>query len=335
MKFIDSPDMPLVLADYPRCVITSHVNPDGDACGSTLALYHLLTSYGADVRMIYTSAVPENMRFLPAAERIEYYSESDHDDVILSADLLLCLDCNTPARLMRMEGIVRHRTKPIMVIDHHQSPEDFALFYRVDTDSSSTCELIWEIAQAFHQTFSTPLSKEFAMCCYTGIMTDTGGFRFPRTDAQLHRRVAHLLELGADPVFISESVLNDGSLNRTVLLGKALSSLSLHFSGSICTMVLRREWFVETATSLEDIEGFVNYTLGIRGVTMGIMFVEHPEEPIIKLSMRSKGQMEARRLAVDLGGGGHFHAAAARLPDTGLDSIVLQVLERLGSLAMV
>ncbi|HRK58045.1 MAG TPA: bifunctional oligoribonuclease/PAP phosphatase NrnA [Candidatus Kapabacteria bacterium] len=335
MRFVEIADVAGLFEGCGSIVISSHVNPDGDACGSSLAMYQVLVGLGKDVRVIFTSSVPSNMRFLPGAEFVELYDGSVHDDVIVGSDLLLVLDCNAPSRLMRMEGVVLRREKPILVVDHHESPAEFADFYRVDVDSSSTCELVWEIGSFLESRGFGVLSKDFAVCCYTGIMTDTGGFRFPRTDAALHRAVARLIELGADPVMIADSVLNDGSVSRLVLLGRALSSMRLFVGGGVCVMSVRREWFVETGTGLDDIEGFVNHCLSVRGVVLGLLFVEHPFEGIVKVSMRSRGDVEARRLAVEFGGGGHFHAAAARLVDGGLDVVIGEVLERVVVLGLV
>ena len=335
MRYIEISDVAELLADCGRIVISSHVNPDGDACGSSLALYHVLVSWGKDVRVIFTSAVPGNMRFLPGADVVELYESSVHDGAIVDADMVMILDCNTPSRVMRMEEVVRGRRKPIMVVDHHQSPAEFAEYYRVDVDSSSTCELVWEICSDFAMRGYGVLSKDFAMCCYTGIMTDTGGFRFPRTDAALHRAVARLIELGADPVFVAESVLNDGSVGKLNLLGKALGSMRLELGGRVCVMSVRRDWFGATGTGLDDVEGFVHHCLSVRGAVMGILFVEHPDEGIVKVSIRSRGDVEARVLALELGGGGHFHAAAARVDDIGLDVVMAKVMERIVDLGLV
>ena len=165
MRYIEISDVAELLADCGRIVISSHVNPDGDACGSSLALYHVLVSWGKDVRVIFTSAVPGNMRFLPGADVVELYESSVHDGAIVDADMVMILDCNTPSRVMRMEEVVRGRRKPIMVVDHHQSPAEFADYYRVDVDSSSTCELVWEICSDFAMRGYGVLSKDFAMCC--------------------------------------------------------------------------------------------------------------------------------------------------------------------------
>ena len=177
MRFVEIADVAGLFEGCGSIVISSHVNPDGDACGSSLAMYQVLVGLGKDVRVIFTSSVPSNMRFLPGAEFVELYDGSVHDDVIVGADLLLVLDCNAPSRLMRMEGVVLRREKPILVVDHHESPAEFADFYRVDVDSSSTCELVWEIGSFLESRGFGVLSKDFAVCCYTGIMTDTGGFR--------------------------------------------------------------------------------------------------------------------------------------------------------------
>lgn len=327
MNHVTSASIAEITKSLNNCIITSHVNPDGDACGSSLALYKLITENKGTARIIYTSKIPTNMTWLPDSEVMEYYTPEDHDNDILNAEYLFCLDFNSPSRTMRMEEIILKRTKPTIVIDHHEEPQEFASYYRVDITSSSTCEMIWEIAHVCKEMYGFNLTKDFATACYTGIMTDTGGFRFPRTDAELHRIVANLIELGADPVSIYESVMNDGSFSRTLLLGRTLSHMELFCNGKLCIQTINKTWFAETGSSLDETEGFIQNTLTIKGVVMGILFIEHPTEDVIKISIRSKGDVEARALAIKFGGGGHFHAAAARFLLEKLEDVKRAVIE--------
>lgn len=327
MRYINDDEIAAIISDCTECIITSHVNPDGDACGSSLALLHLLQANGIEARVIYTSEVPNNMLWLPLSGRIEHYQPELHDEVIHSCEILFCVDFNSPTRVMRMQDAVTNREKMSIVIDHHEQPQEFATLYRIETEASSTCEMIWQIAKVCNQKFDFILNTNFAISCYTGIMTDTGGFRFPRTDAELHRIVADLIDLGADPVSIYENVMNDASFCRTVLLGKTLSGMEKFCNGSICTLTIYKRWFEETGASLDETEGFVQYSLTIRGAVLGILFIEHPTEDVIKVSIRSKGKVEARVLAVNFGGGGHFHAAATRFPFRSLENVKEEVIE--------
>ncbi len=326
MKFLNDTEVATIIGQCTQCIITSHVNPDGDACGSSLALLHLLQANGIAVRIIYTSEVPTNMRWLPLSDKIEYYQPQLHDEAIENTELLICVDFNSASRVMRMQDIITSRQKASIVVDHHEQPQEFASFYWVETESSSTCEMVWRIAKLCTERYGFLLNKEFATSCYTGIMTDTGGFRFPRTDAELHRIVADLIDLGADPVSIYESVMNDTSYSRMLLLGRTLSGMEKLYKGQICVLTIHKKWFEETGATLDDTEGFVQYTLTISGISLGILFIEHPLEDVIKTSIRSKGSIEARILALQFGGGGHFHAAATRFPFATLESVKQKVL---------
>lgn len=297
-------------------VITTHVNPDGDAIGSTLALHHLLRSMGKSSVIVNCSPTPSNLRFLPGAEHIQEYSEA-LQPLLHGSDLIVVCDLNAPSRLENMAEATLSASTRKVVIDHHQEPQNFADMYAVDTEASSTCEIVWRLAQAS----GAALTAEFAACCYTGIMTDTGNFRFPRTDAELHRIVADLIDLGANPVEIYEKTMNSSDFSRSRLLGESLASMELFHGGKLCVMMVSDEMLRRHHCSIEDIEGFVQSSLSIGGVSMGILLVEVAEKSMIKCSIRSKGDVSARGLAALFGGGGHFNAAAARRKNESLADV--------------
>ena len=157
-------------------------------------------------------------------------------------------------------------------------------------------------------------------------MTDTGSFRFPKTDPELHRIVADLIEHGADPVDNYRRIYEQGTVNRLQLLGHVLSTLQVAHGGNVATMFVTREMFQRTGTSEEDIENFINYTLGIAGVQIGLLFTELPEG--VKISFRSRGEVEVNKLAQEFGGNGHKNAAGARSNASQLETIINQVVDR-------
>jgi phosphoesterase RecJ-like protein len=294
-------------------VITSHQNGDGDSIGSSLGMYHLMRSLGKAVRVIHPTPLPLNFTFLQGSEAIETFDVARHTEALNTADVLCVLDANAPKRMRDMETLITCSPARKLVIDHHQDPQPFADVYAVDVEASSTCEIICRFADILSSQAAskrTLWTQAFAEALYTGIMTDTGNFRFPRTDAELHRMIARLIEAGADPTFIYENVINQNPFNRALLLGRALSGLQLFHNGKLCMMTVSQRDLAETGTNEDNVEGFVEQTLSLQGVQMGVLVVELSDQ--IKMSLRSKGAMAVNQIAAHFGGGGHLNAAGCR-----------------------
>lgn len=303
-----------------RCIITTHVNPDGDAVGSALATWHTLKALGASVTVILPSPAPANMLWMPGATDMEVYSPSAHDALIRSVDTIIVLDLNTLKRLDTLGAAIASSAAKIINIDHHTMPDAFAHIQVVDTDAAATCDMLVPILLPH----AGAAMRAVSVCLYTGIMTDTGGFRFPRTTSELHRRVATLIDGGADPVRAYEEVFNQSGIERTRMLGQALTSLKTFYDGRLCVMVITRNDLKTHHCSVDDVEGYVHHTLAIAGVRMGVMIVEL--DGMIKCSFRSKGDTYVRDLASSFGGGGHVYAAGARIKGVGLDQAVRDVV---------
>ncbi|MBU3700025.1 MAG: bifunctional oligoribonuclease/PAP phosphatase NrnA [Candidatus Kapabacteria bacterium] len=309
-----------VISEARTVVITTHVNPDGDAIGSALGLWHWICSKGAEAQVVLPNAAPENLRWLPGASSMITYGPAGIE-WLERADVVVVLDLNTLLRLGELGERIAASSARIVNIDHHTHPQAFAEIALIDTDACSTCSMIAELIIA--SDGPEALTPNMSMCLYTGIMTDTGSFRFPRTNANVFRLVAALLERGADPVKCYDEVMNQSSFGRTRLLGAALASLQLHASGSVCTMTVRRSDLIDTKCSVDDVEGFVHHTLSIAGVMLGILFVEVDGEA--KCSFRSKGDTFVRDLAATWGGGGHVYAAGARIRHRPFQEVVDEV----------
>jgi bifunctional oligoribonuclease and PAP phosphatase NrnA len=296
----------LIRTNSTFCIIT-HVNSDGDSLGSQLGLYHLLLQLGKTVSLINPSRVPENFRFLPGSEHIRVFDEQRDSALLSGVDVLFVLDGNSPARMRGMETAIVNSSATKAVIDHHQEPAAFASLYAIDTEACSTAELVYRLLAHFPDV---PLTREIAEALYTGIMTDTGNFRFPRTTPEVHRIVAHLMEAGVEPYTIFDNVFNQNLVNRARLLGATLSTMELHEGGKLCMMLVTEEMMRQTGTNLDHIEGFVEQTLGIQGVRIGALVVEL--EKSVKMSFRSKGTIPVNKIANFFGGGGHINAAGSR-----------------------
>ncbi|MBI3233357.1 MAG: bifunctional oligoribonuclease/PAP phosphatase NrnA [Bacteroidetes bacterium] len=315
-----------LLSSAKNIIITTHQSPDGDAIGSALGLYHFAKQIGINAIIINTSPTPSNLTFLPSADTIHVFSHEIDDEAIQKADAIFILDLNSIKRIQTMEESVQRSSAKKVLIDHHQNPVIIPDIAVIDTGSCSTCELIYKIILASGESFS----REIATALYTGIMTDTGSFRFSRTTADVFRIAGYLVENGADPVDIAENVFNSSGFNRTVLLGKALGSLQLFYDGKLSVMCVTAEDFLKTSALEEDTEGFVQHTLTIAGVVMGILFIEVPETNYIKVSIRSKGNITANTLAAEFNGGGHLNAAAARMPNLSLSEVRTKIIETAG-----
>lgn len=303
-------------------VITAHVNPDGDAIGSELALWHLLRRMGKKVVVINSSPLPAPYDFLAGSDEILVYTPERDDPVITATDALFVLDCNSPKRLRTMESIVQYATVPKVVIDHHLEPKPFANLYVVDTDASSTAEILWRLVRTIGEHHFT---KEVAEALYTGIFTDSGGFRYPRTDAELLRMAARLLEAGVDPTYMYEQIYNRGAISRTRLLGRALANIQVALDGRLCILTVTRDMMRQADATEELTEGFVEHTLALDGVRIGVLIVELDDQ--VKMSFRSKGQVPANAFAEMFGGGGHLNAAGARTRDYSVTVVERRIIE--------
>lgn len=295
-----------------KAIITTHVNPDGDAIGSALALYNALRQLGKQAEIIIDSNIPSFLMFLDGADKIQSYNANRHNKQIKEADTIFFLDLNDIKRVRTMSNVCTESSAKKIMIDHHIDPQDFCNICIVDTFSSSTGELIWKILKSLN----IEINKSIAESIYTAILTDTGSFRYDRTTGDLHRIVAELIDCGANPTVIYEEVYNQNSYNMTRLMGMAIASMELFYEGKLAVMTITDEMFRATQTNDDDIEGFVEKTLMIKGVQAGIMITEVRRRDEMRISFRSKGKVNVRDLAFRFGGGGHLNAAGARVTGT-------------------
>ncbi len=305
-------------------IISTHTNPDGDAIGSEIALYHLIKQLSRKVTIINDSKTPDNLSFLDNDGIILTGDNPTSINCFYSADLIIIVDLNDSKRLKSVQVPVSKSKAYKICIDHHIDPQDFADMYYVDTESSSTGQLIYDLICEFNDV---KLNSEISTSLYAAIMTDTGSFRFPRTTPKVHRIIANLIENGANPVTIYDKIYNSNSMSATKILGEAMSGIKLYLDGILCLMVVTDDMFRRTGAKNEDIDNFVDKTLAINGVKIGILISNIPDKNEIRVSIRSKNDYSARELAVLFGGGGHFHAAGARLFDISLDDAKSKIIE--------
>jgi len=296
---------------YENIVIFPHVNPDGDAIGSTLAFRYLLEALGKTVHVVVPNTIPSNLFFLPGVREI-IVAKNDPEkanQLIKSAELHCHLDHSSLKRIDFLQDICRETAKPRFMMDHHLEPSnEFDLGFW-DTEASSTCELVYKFMTLINE--KSKLDYKIATCIYTGLVTDTGSFKYSCTTPEVHRIASRLLETGIQGHIIQHKLFSCNSENRTRFLGYCLKE-KLKIIPNVPVA-----YFAITAEELEnfnlqegDTEGIVNYALGIEGVLMGISLFE--KEGKIRMSFRSVSNVPAVDFAKEFGGGGHFNAAGAK-----------------------
>jgi bifunctional oligoribonuclease and PAP phosphatase NrnA len=313
-----------IIRENNSFLLTTHVNPDADAIGSEVALYFILKELGKDVCIVNHSQTPYNLLFLDTDNRIEKYNPERHDNLFQTTDVLVALDFNRSDRMVSMAKAFNASDKLKICIDHHQDPENFAGYYFMDQGYSATGHILFDFIK---KTQIVKLSYQTAYPIYAAIMTDTGSFRFDRTTPELHRTAAELLELNVDPSDVFDKIYDQSLFSKVKLLGKALDSLALFGEKKqIGYMVITREILAQTGALESDTDGFVNFSLSVEFVKIGLMFIELKEG--FKISFRSKGMIPVHKLAAEFGGGGHTNAAGARSLKGNMNDFIPLVLNK-------
>ena len=309
-----------LIKNNDKFVITSHVNPDGDSIGSEIALYKYLLKQGKNARIISYSQTPDNYFFLDKNRNIEKFDESKHKITIEEADVIFILDTNEYSRLRTMEPYIRKSPAKKVCIDHHLGKSNGFDYSVIDTESPATGEILYKL---FTVNKKQKLESDIAIPLYAAIMTDTGSFRFPRTDSETHRIIAELVESGADPVGIFSEVYDKAKIGRLKLLSRFLNNIVLLYDDRAAYSNVYLKDLEETGTNVFDTEGFSHYIMSMASVQIGIIFTESPRG--VKISFRSKGEIYANELAKEFGGGGHMNAAGAWVNKGDMEKLAKEV----------
>ena len=302
-----------LLSTPKKVVIIPHKSPDGDAMGSTLGLYHFLQKLNHEAVVIAPNEFPDFLAWLPASEKVLIYEKEKEKtaQIILEADLVFTLDFNVLHRTGEMEQVLKKVTAPFIMIDHHQKPDDYAKYMFSDTKYGSTCEMLYHFIVSLGN--KDLIDKTIATCIYTGIVTDSGSFRFPSTTSTTHRVVADLIDIGIENGAIHNNLFDNSSYNRLQLLGQALQNMRIKFDKKTSYITLSQKELDQNHYVKGDTEGIVNYGLSIKGVVFAAIFIEHRDENIIKISFRSQGDFDVNQFArTHFNGGGHINAAGGK-----------------------
>ena len=304
-----------LLQEAQNIVITAHVNPDGDAIGSSLGVMHYLRDLGKQVRVVIDDDIPRNFAFLNACDIIEKptAAETGEKEPI---DLLLILDTSIDRTGDVMEAFSPTR---ILNIDHHVTNSLACPAVYLDADSAATAEIIYQLLQEM----DAKITKDIAMAVYTGLATDTGFFRFPNTTPFTMRAAADLLERGAEPGIISEAV-EAKPFVRVIGMTKALEGAELLFGGKLAGIFLDRA----AAESLDSTEGLIDSLRVIEGTDVSVL-LKWKEDGVFRVSMRSK-KTNVSKVAAAFSGGGHERAAGCTLKMNFIEAkrTILEALEK-------
>ena len=294
-----------------KILVTAHVQPDGDAIGSTLAAMQILRALGKTAQVFIDDTARKNLQALPHFDEIRCPKDGEHFD----ADLLLILD-TSPDRI----GNVRKLTDaPILNVDHHitNNGDGFDL-YR-ETDAAATCEIVYKLAREL----GAPITPDVATCLYTGLATDTGFFQYANTRAETLAVASVLITCGVKPNSISEQ-LERKTLAEVQGLRDALSTLKIFYDGKVAGMILNHA----SAKNFDSTEGFIDQIRVIDTVDVAFLITEKAPN-FCRVSMRSKG-VDVAKIAARLGGGGHIRAAGCTLK-TALDDAEQILVEAIGA----
>ncbi len=296
-----------------RIVIVPHKNPDGDAVGSTLALCHYLNNLGQQATVIAPNDFPNFLKWLPKSEEIVIFEKdaSTAKELIANATVIFTLDFNHLGRIGQLQTHLEAATATFVMIDHHQEPADYAHIMYSDVSMSSTCEMVFNVLEGLNGL--DRITPEIAICLYTGIMTDTGSFKYASTSSRTHTVAAKLIEKGANNSLAHHKVYDTNSPSRLHLLGCALKNMVILEEYSTAYITLSQEELDANNFKKGDTEGFVNYGLTLDGIVFAVIFIENKEEGIIKISLRSEGDFSVNEFArAHFNGGGHNNASGGR-----------------------
>lgn len=307
-----SPDAFLArLLRHDSFCLTTHVRPDGDAIGSELGLAAFLDKLGKRVTILNSDAAPDNLTWLPGHERIRVWEGgvADHE-ALVDSEAFVVLDVNNRERVGELAGPSVGARGETFVVDHHTHPETWFDAAFIDDRASSTCELVYRLVAANDPSL---IDSDLAQPLYTGLVTDTGSFRFSSVTPGVHRVAADLLERGdLSPDPIHDALYSTRRLAAIRFLARVLDTLTLAHGGQIAHLTIRTKLMQELEVSSDEAEGFVNYALSVEGVKAAVLFLENSRG--VKMSFRSRGDVHVNAWAQHFKGGGHRNASGAFVP---------------------
>ncbi len=292
-------DIIKVIEENNSFLVTSHVNPDGDAVGSMGGMFYLLKELKKEVYLYNLSSIPDRFLYMDFTKYVK--NELSIDKV----DCIIFLDCGDRERVGK--EIDRLSIKNSINIDHHPTNNNFADFNWVDPSMSSVGEMVFYL----FKYAGIEIHREARECIYTAIVSDTGSFTFSNTTPNTLKVVIEILKYGFDLDEFNRKYQRYWTINKLKLHGIIMQSAEIHFDGKLALGVIPKKFFEDTNTTVEDSEGVINYLRQIRGVKIAAILRE--EEDRVKVSMRSWGEVDVSRIAMEFNGGGHKNASGGSI----------------------
>jgi len=308
-----------------KFILTAHETPDGDAVGSEVAFYELLIQLGKKVRIINADPAGIRYAFLDESNDIELLS----GDINLPEDLsewsLIILDTNDTTNIGSVSKEILPFVRDFFIIDHHEGGENILTANHIESEASSTCELVYEL----YNTLDQKISFRAAQAIFVGIVYDTGSFIYPKTTAKTFDIARDLVDIGISPNLVYSHVYESNSISSLVLQSQVLSTLELFYDKHVAVQVMTKEMILECQANYDEADTIINIPLKSHDIRVSVFFKENPEG-ILRCSIRSKGNIDVARIAHDFGGGGHKTAAGfkSKYP---LETIKEKVLNELKS----
>lgn len=290
------------LTESQAIFLSTHINPDGDAIGSLIALGLGLQQHGKHIYLYNESPIPAVYRFLPGVQLVQQVLPESS-----AWDTAVVLDCGTLERIGVAVDFVRGLPQ-VINIDHHVTNTNFGQYRLVDSTACSSAEIVYRLLKKMAITIDAAIATSI----YTGILTDTGSFRFANTNSAAYTICSEMVQAGVDPYTVAQHVYGTYSLGRIKLLNMALDSIEISANGKLSLMTLTQDMFRETDTNPEDVDGMINYAKRIEDVKVAALIMENENGAVQKryhVSLRSDGTVDVAEIAASFGGGGHFNAA--------------------------
>lgn len=293
------------IEEHHRFLVVAHIQPDGDAISSTCAIAYLLEHLGKSYVLMNESPLPPKFAFLYGSERIQQFNEQEvHGEKF---DAIITLDCADAKRLGKVEKMFSEQV-PLLNIDHHPTNDFFGSCQLIDPQAAATVEVLYDLLSQFELAWD----ERIATCIYTGLLTDTGGFRYANTTSKVMQIAAEMLQTGVKGHELAERLLERTTHAHVQVLKRALATLQFAANDQVCWMSVKEQDFTETGATNDDLEGLISYPRNIEGVKIAVLFKElGPQE--VKVSLRSSGEKNVAKIAQHFGGGGHVLAAGVTM----------------------
>ena len=291
-------------------LITTHARPDGDACGAVLAIAETLTALGKKTMALTLSEIPRWYEFLFSDKPPLLGKDIAVEQLQEGAfDLVIIVDTNSYSQLSKLAEFLKENDKPVLVIDHHVTSDNLGDVELIDTSAAAASLIVYDLLRFG----KWPITESIARALFVGTATDTGWFQFKNTDSMVHRVCSELIDVGLDSAQLYQDLYQNYSHCRFELMVAMLNTLEFHFDGRYATQHLMLADFERTGAAFSDTENLIDECRRIASVEVAALFVELPDGQV-KVSLRSTGTVDVRKIAQTFSGGGHTAASGAHMP---------------------